>query len=57
MTQTNLEIDRFAIARVVVAARIDVSAYRAAVEIGERLEFIRRSIGQKTRWAIARAAK
>ena len=40
-----------------VITTITIKADIATHEVFQRCEFIRRSLGQKTRWAIARAEK
>ena len=57
MTQTSLELDRFANVTDMVITTITIKADIAADEIHKLCEHQRRSIGQKTRWAIARAGK
>lgn len=57
MTKQPLPLDQFEHVRAMVSASIDARAYRASVEIGETIEHIRRSIGQRTRRAIERIAR
>ena len=57
MTQQPLPLDQFAHIRAMVAARIDVAAYRARAEIHAKAEFARRSLGQKVRFAMERIGR
>lgn len=57
MTQQPLPLDQFSHIRAMVAARIDVSAYQAVKEAHEKAEFMRRSLGQKTRFAMERIGR
>ena len=57
MTQQPLPLDQFAHIRAMVAARIDVAAYRAVKEAHEQAEFMRRSLGQKVRFAMERIGR
>ena len=57
MTQQPLPLDQFSHVRAMVAARIDVAAYRAVKEAHEQAEFMRRSLGQKVRYAIDRIGR
>ena len=57
MTQQPLPLDQFAHIRAMVAARIDVAAYRAVKEAHEKAEFMRRSLGQKVRYAMERIGR
>ena len=57
MTQQPLPLDQFAHIRAMVAARIDVAAYKAVKESHEQAEFMRRSLGQKTRFAMERIGR
>ena len=57
MTQQPLPLDQFAHIRAMVAARIDVAAYRARAEIHANVEFARRSLGQKVRFAMERIGR
>ena len=57
MTQQPLPLDQFSHVRAMVAARIDVSAYKAVKEAHEQAEFMRRSLGQKTRFAMERIGR
>ena len=57
MTQQPLPLDQFSHVRAMVAARIDVAAYRAVKEAHEQAEFMRRSLGQKMRFAMERIGR
>ena len=57
MTQQPLPLDQFSHIRAMVAARIDVAAYHARAEIHAKAEFARRSLGQKTRYAMERIGR
>lgn len=57
MTQQPLPLDQFEYIRAMVNARIDAEAYRAIKEAHERAEFMRRSLGQKTRFAMERIGR
>ena len=57
MTQQPLPLDQFEHIRAIVAARIDVAAYRARAEIHANAEFARRSLGQKVRFAMERIGR
>ena len=54
MTQQPIPLDRFSHVRIVVDFDAQQKAYRALEEIHAKSEFMRRSLGQKTRFAMER---
>ena len=57
MTQQPFPLHRFAHVRIVVDFDAQQKAYRALEEIHARAEFMRRSLGQKTRFAMERIGR